>query len=66
MLADAVLELAGSPLLRERLSVAGLASVRTRTWERALARLGEGYLRVLSADGADDARHAASAVPRAA
>jgi glycosyltransferase involved in cell wall biosynthesis len=47
-LAEAVLELCTSPLLRERLSVAGLASVRNRTWERALARLGEGYARVLS------------------
>ena len=47
-LADAVLELCTSPLLHERLSVAGLASVRTRTWERALQRLGEGYARVLS------------------
>ena len=49
-LAEAVLELCGSPLLRERLSLAGLASVRTRTWERALQRLGEGYARVLSAE----------------
>jgi glycosyltransferase involved in cell wall biosynthesis/predicted metal-dependent phosphoesterase TrpH len=47
-LAEAVLELCTSPLLRERLSVAGLTSVRTRTWERALQRLGEGYARVLS------------------
>jgi glycosyltransferase involved in cell wall biosynthesis/predicted metal-dependent phosphoesterase TrpH len=49
-LADAVLEVVGSPLLSERLAVAGLASVRTRTWERALKRLGEGYARVLSAE----------------
>ncbi len=47
-LADAVLELAGSPLLRERLSTAGLSAVSARTWERALQRLGEGYRRVLS------------------
>ena len=46
-LAGAVLELVGSPLLGERLSAAGLASVRTRTWERALERLAEGYRRVL-------------------
>ncbi len=56
-LADAVLELAASPLLRESLSRAALASVRERTWERALARLGEGYGRVVSpeagAAGAD-------------
>jgi glycosyltransferase involved in cell wall biosynthesis/predicted metal-dependent phosphoesterase TrpH len=61
-LAQAVLELAGSPLLGERLAVAGLASVRTRTWERALQRLGEGYARVLSAQ---TPAHAAE-VPRAA
>jgi glycosyltransferase involved in cell wall biosynthesis/predicted metal-dependent phosphoesterase TrpH len=46
-LADAVLELADSPLLRERLARAGLASVRERTWERALERLAAGYRRVL-------------------
>jgi glycosyltransferase involved in cell wall biosynthesis/predicted metal-dependent phosphoesterase TrpH len=62
-LADAVLELAGSPLLRERLSAAGLAAARTRTWERALERLAEGYRRVLSPDAADTA---AGAVTRAA
>src|SRR4029077_4632697 len=53
VLAGAVLGLAGSPLLRERLSAAGVSSVRTRTWERALERLGEGYERVLSPDDAD-------------
>jgi glycosyltransferase involved in cell wall biosynthesis/predicted metal-dependent phosphoesterase TrpH len=47
-LADAVLELSASPLLRERLALAGLAAVRSRTWERALERLGDGYRRVLS------------------
>ncbi len=52
-LAGAVLALAGSPLLGERLSAAGLASVRTRTWERALERLGEGYRRVLLAEVAE-------------
>jgi glycosyltransferase involved in cell wall biosynthesis/predicted metal-dependent phosphoesterase TrpH len=46
-LADALLELASSPLLLERLSRAALAAVRQRTWERALGRLGEGYQRVL-------------------
>jgi glycosyltransferase involved in cell wall biosynthesis len=46
-LADAVLELAASPLLRGSLSRAALAAVRERTWERALERLGEGYQRVL-------------------
>jgi glycosyltransferase involved in cell wall biosynthesis/predicted metal-dependent phosphoesterase TrpH len=49
-LADAVLELAGSPALRGRLARGGLEAVRERTWERALARLGAGY-RSLLADG---------------
>jgi glycosyltransferase involved in cell wall biosynthesis/predicted metal-dependent phosphoesterase TrpH len=47
-LADAVLELAGAPLLRERLSAAALRVVRARTWERALARLADGYQRALT------------------
>ncbi len=49
-LSRAVLEIASSPLLRERLSAAGIASARKRTWERALERLDEGYARVLSPD----------------
>jgi len=57
-LAEAVLEVASSPLLRERLTVAGLASVHTRTWERALARLGEGYARVLLPEAGAIARAA--------
>jgi glycosyltransferase involved in cell wall biosynthesis/predicted metal-dependent phosphoesterase TrpH len=56
-LADALLELASAPLLRERLARAALASVRRRTWERALERLSVGYRRVLSPAAADvDAR----------
>jgi glycosyltransferase involved in cell wall biosynthesis/predicted metal-dependent phosphoesterase TrpH len=51
VLADAVLDLSASPLLRERLALAGLAAVRSRTWERALERLGDGYRRVLAPDG---------------
>jgi len=46
-LADAVLELAGSPLLGERLRRAGLSAVRGRSWEVALERLAEGYRRAL-------------------
>src|SRR5271163_2717820 len=52
-LADALLELAGSQLLRGTLSRAALSSVHERTWERALERLGEGYRQVLSPDAAD-------------
>ncbi len=47
-LASALVELAGSPLLRERLASTAIGSVRERTWERALERLAAGYRRVLS------------------
>ena len=47
-LAEALLELAGSPLRRERLARAALRSVRARTWERALGLLGDGYRRALA------------------
>jgi glycosyltransferase involved in cell wall biosynthesis len=46
-LADALIELASSPALRERLAGAALGAVRERTWERALERLASGYGRVL-------------------
>jgi glycosyltransferase involved in cell wall biosynthesis/predicted metal-dependent phosphoesterase TrpH len=46
-LADAVLELAGSPLLREHLARAALRAVRERTWEHTLERLADGYERAL-------------------
>jgi glycosyltransferase involved in cell wall biosynthesis len=63
-LAEGVLELAGSPLLRGRLAAVALAGVRRRTWEGALQRLAEGYRRVLdggphSAAGSPGARRAA-------
>jgi glycosyltransferase involved in cell wall biosynthesis/predicted metal-dependent phosphoesterase TrpH len=58
-LAKAVLELADSPLLRASLARAGLVSVRGRTWERALARLADGYRRVLAPATADISAHAA-------
>jgi glycosyltransferase involved in cell wall biosynthesis/predicted metal-dependent phosphoesterase TrpH len=58
-LAKAVLELADSPLLRASLARAGLVSVRGRTWERALARLAEGYRRVLLPATADISARAA-------
>ena len=47
-LADAMLELAGSPLLRQHLARAALRSVRLRTWERTLQRLADGYDRALA------------------
>ncbi len=58
-LADALLELASSPLLRKSLSQAALTSVRERTWERALERLGQGYRQVVSPDAMDLSAHAA-------
>jgi glycosyltransferase involved in cell wall biosynthesis/predicted metal-dependent phosphoesterase TrpH len=47
-LSDALVELAGSPLLRERLALAAQSAVRERTWERALSRLADGYSAVLA------------------
>jgi glycosyltransferase involved in cell wall biosynthesis/predicted metal-dependent phosphoesterase TrpH len=47
-LAARVVELAGSPLLRQRLATAGLSAVRERTWESALERLAEGYRQALA------------------
>jgi glycosyltransferase involved in cell wall biosynthesis len=47
-LADALLRLAGSPLLRARLARAGLATARSRSWELALQRLAGGYAQLLS------------------
>jgi glycosyltransferase involved in cell wall biosynthesis/predicted metal-dependent phosphoesterase TrpH len=58
-LAAALVELACSPLLLEQLSRAALASVRQRTWERALGRLGEGYKRVLRSAESTETANAA-------
>ncbi len=55
-LASALVELAGSPLLREHLASAALAAVRERTWGLALERLAAGYRRALGSD-AGEARH---------
>ncbi len=46
-LANALVALAGSSALRERLAQAALVAVRERTWERALERLAAGYRRAL-------------------
>lgn len=48
-LADAVCQLAESPSLRNRIALAALESVRLRTWDVALERLADGYLRGLAA-----------------
>jgi glycosyltransferase involved in cell wall biosynthesis/predicted metal-dependent phosphoesterase TrpH len=58
-LADAVLELAGSPALRRRIARAALRSVQQRTWERALQRLGDGYRHALTGAESAQVTHAA-------
>jgi glycosyltransferase involved in cell wall biosynthesis len=47
LLAQAVLELAASPVLRRRLAGAALTRVRARTWARSLEQLEDGYSRAL-------------------
>jgi glycosyltransferase involved in cell wall biosynthesis/predicted metal-dependent phosphoesterase TrpH len=46
-LAGALLQLASSPLLRQRLGNAGAQAARDRSWERALGQLAAGYHRAL-------------------
>jgi glycosyltransferase involved in cell wall biosynthesis/predicted metal-dependent phosphoesterase TrpH len=46
--ANALLELASSPLLRENLAVGALRSARARTWEQTLQRLADGYEQALA------------------
>jgi glycosyltransferase involved in cell wall biosynthesis len=66
-LANAMLELAGSPLLREHLSRGALRAVRLRTWERTLQRLADGYGHALRGSTGKHARDpSAKAAERAA
>jgi glycosyltransferase involved in cell wall biosynthesis/predicted metal-dependent phosphoesterase TrpH len=63
-LAESLLELASTPLLRRRLAAVALAEVRERTWEGAMGRLAAGYRRVLeqprsASGGTPEARRAA-------
>jgi glycosyltransferase involved in cell wall biosynthesis/predicted metal-dependent phosphoesterase TrpH len=58
-LAQVLLAVAASPLLRSRLRRGGLASVRSRSWERALHRLAAGYRRALDAGARRGAREIA-------
>jgi glycosyltransferase involved in cell wall biosynthesis/predicted metal-dependent phosphoesterase TrpH len=60
-LAGAVLQLASSPVLRERLGEAAIRAARSRSWERALAQLAGGY-RGLLAEPSAVAGHAPSRV----
>jgi glycosyltransferase involved in cell wall biosynthesis/predicted metal-dependent phosphoesterase TrpH len=59
VLADAVVELAGAPLQRERLAQRALEAVRERTWEASLARLADGYRRALGERAGAGARRVA-------
>ncbi len=47
-LAGAVLQLASSPALRQRLGEAAIGAARSRSWERALEQLASGYRRTLA------------------
>ncbi len=58
-LADALLELAASPLRRTALAAAALRAVRGRTWERAMERLAGGYEQALARRGPARAGRAA-------
>jgi glycosyltransferase involved in cell wall biosynthesis/predicted metal-dependent phosphoesterase TrpH len=60
-LAEAVCELASSPVLRHRLSTAGLTAVRARTWDRSLEQLAGGYRRALAPAAAQQALQPAAA-----
>ncbi len=55
--ATALIELAASPLLRERLGAAAARGAAARTWPRALERLGAGYASALRHTA--EQRHAA-------
>jgi glycosyltransferase involved in cell wall biosynthesis len=61
-LAGAVLQLAGSPLLRLQLGAAAVHAARARSWERAFEQLAAGYERAL----ADAARSGGRALAQAA
>ncbi len=59
-LAQAVVELARSPLRRQALAAAALRAARARTWERTLALLADGY-RLALAGSATAGAHGAEA-----
>lgn len=58
-LASAVAGLASARGARDRLARGGLTAVRERTWERALGRLADGYLRALGLPNAGADRRVA-------
>jgi glycosyltransferase involved in cell wall biosynthesis/predicted metal-dependent phosphoesterase TrpH len=59
VLADAVLTLAGAPLLRQRLALGALAAVRDRTWEASMERLAAGYRMTLGVSAIGEGRRVA-------
>jgi glycosyltransferase involved in cell wall biosynthesis/predicted metal-dependent phosphoesterase TrpH len=60
-LAEAMQQLAGSPLLHRRIASTGLARVRERTWEGAMARLAGGYERLMADASGERPQRAAAA-----
>ena len=58
-LADAVLDLARAPGIRRRLAWAALAAVASRSWERSLDRLADGYRHALGVAATTAPRRAA-------
>jgi glycosyltransferase involved in cell wall biosynthesis len=58
-LADAVLRVAGSPVLGRRLAEGGLSSVGERTWAASLELLATGYRRALGEEPGPAVRRAA-------
>jgi glycosyltransferase involved in cell wall biosynthesis/predicted metal-dependent phosphoesterase TrpH len=58
-LADALLSIAGSPLLAERLRRGGLAAVQSRTWEASMQQLAGGYVTALGVSAGGRARSVA-------
>ncbi|HUA10998.1 MAG TPA: glycosyltransferase [Solirubrobacteraceae bacterium] len=57
-LSEALLEVLGAPLLRERITAAALRAARARTWEATMELLADAYRRALaggaSGDGSED------------
>jgi glycosyltransferase involved in cell wall biosynthesis len=58
-LADALIAVTGSELMRSRLRRGGLAAVRARSWESALDRLAAGYRSALEPSSGSGAREIA-------
>ena len=62
-LAEELVRLAASPLLRRRLAIGGLNAARSRTWGAAMQQLADGYDRALGATGTKPAPAPAPQAP---